>query len=232
MIKNFLLGFGCALILFAAVTYFYYDANAENLNSQNNGAEEINGDISDEIIIERARELGMLFYMDFIRAGGDKEPDPQIKEVVVYETVKEELSDMELIERAAAIAMDYFDVVQALFPVSPESVINLAPMFDEDEYDEYDEYDYHDDIPDEIIFGEPLDISEEESIAIAVPYGTNATVIAAALQENGVIANADDFIDFLNEIHMAGRLLSGTHIFKEGMDYEQILYVLRGNRSR
>jgi len=199
MIKNFILGFGCGIVILAAVTYFYYGADA--------GAKDpVGGAMSDNEIVERARELGMLTYMDFIRSDGsdaeDKKSGEPAEVEIVYETVKEELSDAEIIDRALALGMYFFHMEEDEAPGENEPG------------------------------GEEPEPAASGEIRTYVQSGSNAGTIANVLFEHGVITDPVDFVDFLVERGMAGRLLSGEHIFRQGMDYEEILTVLRGNKGR
>jgi len=111
-IKSFWAGFGCGIIVLAAVIFFYQYMNPE-VAVQTHAVE-----LSDDDIIERARDLGMVTYLDFVRSGeGVAEPDdaeppePEIIEKIVYVEVEAagEPSDIEVITRARALGMDFAD---------------------------------------------------------------------------------------------------------------------------
>ena len=206
-------------MILATLIYFYYNAGAE---TQKTGEAAREADISEEEIIERARGLGMLFYMDFIRAGGETETDgePETNEVIIYETVKEELSDIEIIARALELGMDF-----------PEEIAGEEP---ETETINDDKSESDIDADTKIDADSSLDeahVSENGDITINIANGMNASEISRILFENNILTDPKDFVDFLVEKDMTGKLLCGSHTFQPGLDYEQILAVLRGKKG-
>jgi len=238
-----MLGFGCGLIVLAAVVFFYGYARSDNA-----GAAAVTETVmSDGEIIARARDLGMVSYMDFVRENGavtdadenvdakketDDYPDenidanaagPDVETIpaepeIVYIEVRAEPSDIEIIVRARALGMAFADETggDENMPETAGQTIEAdatAPA----------------DTP--VIAGPVLsETYTGDMITVFVPSGSNANTIAGILYNNNIIENQTDFVNFIVGRGMAARLMSGPFSFYSGMPYDDILYILRGYR--
>ena len=234
MIKNFILGFGCGILILAAAIYFLYGAEAAQPEPD---AAAI---ITDDEVIARSRDLGMLFYMDFIRSEKEPEqnaPSPKPEEIVIYETIKEELSDAEVVLRALALGMDFFygdEDAEPVIDLNTEPVTNPTPTPTPQPSSTPTPTPTQSPAPTSspAAVADSEGNSEDGEIRVRISYGANAKAISETLYNSGVIADARDFVDFIIERGMAARLLSGEHVFRNGMNYEEILAVLRGSKAR
>ena len=65
-----------------------------------------------------------------------------------------------------------------------------------------------------------------DSIKVTIPSGTKATTLAQELENLKVVESAEDFKNFLIENSYTHRLLSGEFYLNAGMSYEEIISVI------
>lgn len=65
-----------------------------------------------------------------------------------------------------------------------------------------------------------------DSIKVTIPSGTKATTLAQELENLKVVESAEDFKNFLIENNYTHRLLSGEFYLNAGMSYEEIISVI------
>ncbi|MCL2826792.1 MAG: endolytic transglycosylase MltG, partial [Eggerthellaceae bacterium] len=70
-------------------------------------------------------------------------------------------------------------------------------------------------------------LADGVEVQITIPDGTGAKAIGTLLQDNGVIASANEFVNRVGELGADSDLKPGTYNFKGGMTLDQVIAVLR-----
>ena len=68
--------------------------------------------------------------------------------------------------------------------------------------------------------------TQSDTITVYIPKGISATEICSLLQEKDVIANANEFFEYVKEMNKTKRLKYGEIIFPRNANYEVVLYHL------
>lgn len=186
--KYFLRGLGAGILLATIVLFAVYSYR-----------------YSDSKIIQRAKELGMVY--DSKEQGADDEKP-------VSAAVKETTTELETKEPPAETTTE------------PETKEPSAETTTESETKEP---------PAETTTAQPATkattaaVTGEntgDSIKVTIPSGTKATTLAQELENLKVVESAEDFKNFLIENNYTHRLLSGEFYLNAGMSYEEIISVI------
>jgi len=162
-------------------------------------------EITEEEIIQRARELDMVFK----------------EEVVVFEeeALEEGISEEELAEEDSSEVAETDEVQE-----DRESVQNDEDN-DEKDFAEDEEEEYEDEEKDE-------EKDEEEMVEVTIPSGYYLTKIATLLEEEGVLADKESFIQLTREMDVSHKLRRGIYqLPREGEPLEVLNILMEGGDS-
>lgn len=178
--KYFLRGLGAGILLATIVLFAVYSYR-----------------YSDSKIIQRAKELGMVY--------DSKEQDAD-DEKPASAAVKETTAELETKGASAETTTEpETKETQAETTTGPEITTQPAAK-----------------ATTAAVTGE----NTGDSIKVTIPSGTKATTLAQELENLKVVESAEDFKNFLIENNYTHRLLSGEFYLNAGMSYEEIISVI------
>ena len=138
----------------------------------------------------------------------------------VIETVYEELSDEQIIEKAKKIGMIFVKELPDTKEnpskeiLSDEEIINKAMDLGL-VYPETKEKKIVDNKENKI----------EEKI-VDIPMGSNSTMVSTILFDNNIISNMEDFNNYINEKNMSTKIIAGKYELSSNMEYNEILNII------
>ena len=179
--KYFLRGLGAGILLATIVLFAVYSYR-----------------YSDSKIMQRAKELGMVYDSKEQGAGDEKPASAAVKETTTELETKEPpaetTTEPETKEPPAETTTE-----PETTTVQPATKATTAAVTGENTGD---------------------------SIKVTIPSGTKATTLAQELENLKVVESAEDFKNFLIENNYTHRLLSGEFYLNAGMSYEEIISVI------
>ena len=185
--KYFLRGLGAGILLATIVLFAVYSYR-----------------YSDSKIIQRAKELGMVYDSKEQGADDEKPASAAVKETTTEPETKEPpaetTTEPETKEPPAETTTEPEITTQPeTTTVQPATKATTAAVTGENTGD---------------------------SIKVTSPSGTKATTLAQELENLKVVESAEDFKNFLIENNYTHRLLSGEFYLNAGMSYEEIISVI------
>lgn len=191
--KYFLRGLGAGILLATIVLFAVYSYR-----------------YSDSKIIQRAKELGMVYDSKEQGAGDEKPASAAVKETTTELETKEPpaetTTEPETKETQAETTTEP-ETKEALEETTTEPEITTQPATK---------------ATTAAVTGE----NTGDSIKVTIPSGTKATTLAQELENLKVVESAEDFKNFLIENNYTHRLLSGEFYLNAGMSYEEIISVI------
>lgn len=191
--KYFLRGLGAGILLATIVLFAVYSYR-----------------YSDSKIIQRAKELGMVYDSKEQGADDEKPASAAVKETTTELETKEPqaetTTESETKEPPAETTTESETkepsaetTTEPEIATQPETKATTAAVTGENTGD---------------------------SIKVTIPSGTKATTLAQKLENLKVVESAEDFKNFLIENNYTHRLLSGEFYLNAGMSYEEIISVI------
>lgn len=191
--KYFLRGLGAGILLATIVLFAVYSYR-----------------YSDSKIIQRAKELGMVYDSKEQGADDEKPASAAVKETTTELETKEPqaetTTESETKEPPAETTTESETkepsaetTTEPEIATQPETKATTAAVTGENTGD---------------------------SIKVTIPSGTKATTLAQELENLKVVESAEDFKNFLIENNYTHRLLSGEFYLNAGMSYEEIISVI------
>lgn len=185
--KYFLRGLGAGILLATIVLFAVYSYR-----------------YSDSKIIQRAKELGMVYDSKEQGADDEKPASAAVKETITELETKEPpaetTTEPETKEPPAETTTEPEITTQPeTTTAQPATKATTAAVTGENTGD---------------------------SIKVTIPSGTKATTLAQELENLKVVESAEDFKNFLIENNYTHRLLSGEFYLNAGMSYEEIISVI------
>ena len=185
--KHFLRGLGAGILLATIVLFAVYSYR-----------------YSDSKIIQRAKELGMVYDSKEQDADDEKPASAAVKETTTEletkESQAETTTEPETKEPSAETTTEPEITTQPeTTTAQPATKATTAAVTGENTGD---------------------------SIKVTIPSGTKATTLAQELENLKVVESAEDFKNFLIENNYTHRLLSGEFYLNAGMSYEEIISVI------
>lgn len=210
--KNFLLGLGISLI---SVSIIFYIANFIQVRAYRSQINELTMNIqdvvdvpTDELIIERAELLGMVFPVQAEPEPIPEPPDPPITQLednepemdisATYEPYDEsedtEDTDVEDADTEDSETEEVFNEISEPVLPDPEPPVVAAPV--------------------------------QTFVTLTIPPGSSAMVISRILVDNGVISNAQAFQNFVSSQQSTTSLRAGTMTFPRNTTNAEALRIL------
>lgn len=191
--KYFLRGLGAGILLATIVLFAVYSYR-----------------YSDSKIIQRAKELGMVYNSKEQDADDEKPASAAVKETTAELETKgasaETTTEPETKETQAETTTDP-ETKEPPTETTTEPEIATQPATK---------------ATTAAVTGE----NTGDSIKVTIPSGTKATTLAQELENLKVVESAEDFKNFLIENNYTHRLLSGEFYLNAGMSYEEIISVI------
>lgn len=190
--KYFLRGLGAGILLATIVLFAVYSYR-----------------YSDSKIIQRAKELGMVYDSKEQGADDEKPASAAVKETTTESETKEppaETTTEPETKEPSAESTTESETKEPSAETTTEPEITTQPATKTTA----------------AVTGE----NTGDSIKVTIPSGTKATTLAQELENLKVVESAEDFKNFLIENNYTHRLLSGEFYLNAGMSYEEIISVI------
>lgn len=191
--KYFLRGLGAGILLATIVLFAVYSYR-----------------YSDSKIIQRAKELGMVYDSKEQGADDEKPASAAVKETTTELETKEppaETTTEPETKEPSAESTTESETKEPSAETTTEPEITTQPATK---------------ATTAAVTGE----NTGDSIKVTIPSGTKATTLAQELENLKVVESAEDFKNFLIENNYTHRLLSGEFYLNAGMSYEEIISVI------
>lgn len=191
--KYFLRGLGAGILLATIVLFAVYSYR-----------------YSDSKIIQRAKELGMVYDSKEQGADDEKPASAAVKETTTELETKEppaETTTEPETKEPSAESTTESETKEPSAETTTEPEIATQPATK---------------ATTAAVTGE----NTGDSIKVTIPSGTKATTLAQELENLKVVESAEDFKNFLIENNYTHRLLSGEFYLNAGMSYEEIISVI------
>ncbi len=198
--KYYLRGIGIGIIFASIILLVAYHENSPS-------------SLSDDEIIERAKQLGMVEANDPINKIIDNKQSEASTEENQEEAVSTETISTEEAVSTEAVSTEEVNENKAETDLT-ETSTELEDTASND-----------DSSTDNSALSDNTDNSNNsgnETVEITIDRGSSSYPVCQKLQELGVIDNASEFDDYLIENGYASRISVGTHKINKGMDYKTI----------